>query len=484
MENKIKKIMTMLENIEQEYSLALVGSALESKNYNDIDLFLVTEYVDDIKDKLRKIFSDYQIQVMDDAIKIIGLLDEEVSVAFYEKCKLDDIVNNFLTGNKVLCEHRTWVTGYWIAEGLMGDINDAKILKDQGYLHIIKDKLIVYPIYARRKIIYDCVEEILFKSTLLNQKHGIEFNLLINDIVLSFIRLSYCYNNKYLKSFKNIDKLIENLPKDIYLIIKKFVDNNNIKEILDYVLFVYNEEFFQNRLYYGTWQFSGDFKNLSKEEIVSLIKYAHQNGINRFDTALVYGKGMVEKILGEELDDKDILLTKIPAKKKPMLDCLFSLSNYYTEEYILKCLNTSLNNLKREKIDIVLLHNWVDEWNSEKDLIKWLVNLKHQNLTNRIGISLPNGYNGDLANEILEQIDVIEVPYNDENNWILEKLDRYKKYNIEIILRSLFKQGKVLNNGRNYRAIIKQAKDLNTSIVIGMTTEDQIDSNIKIIKKR
>lgn len=485
MQKKINEVMSKLNNIKEEYSLALVGSTLQTKNYNDIDFLLVTECTDVVKEKIKDLFRNYQIKQIDDAIRVVGLLDTEVSIAIYNKSNFDDIVNNFLTGNKIICEHRTWATGYWFSEGLMGDIDNSKILKDEGYLQEIKNKLNTYPLYAKRKIVEDCTYEILSKGTLLSEKRGIEFNLLKNDIILAFIRLIYCYKGEYLKSFKNIDEIIKTLPAYNYFIIKKFIDSNSTKEIIDYVILIYNQEFFQNRLYYGTWQFSGDFKKLNEKEIVNLIKYAKKKGINRFDTALVYGKGKVEKILGEQLDDTDIILTKIPAMTKPLPDDNFPLLECYTEQYILDCLKTSLNNLKREKIDIVLLHNWIDEWNNEKELIRWLVNIKQQNLVNKVGISLPNGYNGNLKREILNQIDVIEVPYNDENNWILQKIEEYKKHNVEIILRSLFKQGKVLdNNEKKYFQIIEQAKQLNTSIVIGMTTETQIDNNIKIMKKR
>ncbi|PIS04642.1 MAG: hypothetical protein COT81_05460 [Candidatus Buchananbacteria bacterium CG10_big_fil_rev_8_21_14_0_10_42_9] len=53
-----------------------------------------------------------------------------------------------------------------------------------------------------------------------------------------------------------------------------------------------------DRLYFGTWQLGGQFKNLSKAYIESLLLFAVSSGIRRFDTAAVYGGGRVEEMLG------------------------------------------------------------------------------------------------------------------------------------------------------------------------------------------
>ena len=111
--------------------------------------------------------------------------------------------------------------------------------------------------------------------------------------------------------------------------------------------------------------------------------------------------------------------------------------------YILECINKSLLNLNRKKIDICLLHNWTYKWNNEPLMIDILQKIKNSGLVDKIGISLPNMFNNELSDQVLKVIDVIECPYNSENNWILNSIDKYKKYGIEIILRSLFEQGKL-----------------------------------------
>ena len=235
-----------------------------------------------------------------------------------------------------------------------------------------------------------------------------------------------------------------------------------------------------NRLYMGTWQFNGQFKTLTENEIISLLNYAKSKGITRYDTALAYGK--TEEYISKSNCRDDIILTKIPAKTKPKQDEICNINDYYTKEYIYECLTKSLKNLDRNFVDILLLHNWHDSWNQNPEVIEWLLELKEKQLVKRIGISLPNNYQKRLNDNVLYDIDVIEAPYNIENKWIEKDIEYYKKHNIEIILRSLFLQGKMLGEANNYEEYIQNAKKFNTSLVIGMTTIDQIEKNINCVR--
>ena len=224
-------------------------------------------------------------------------------------------------------------------------------------------------------------------------------------------------------------------------------------------------------MYLGTWQFDGTFNDMTDEEIIDLIKYAKKRGINKFDTALVYGNGKVEKLLSKVINDNDIVITKIPAKIKPSKDKTEKLETYYDENYINNCVKKSLSNLDRTRINIVLLHNWSKSWDNSPVLLDWLLALKENNIIDKIGISLPNGYNERLPQQIISKIDVIEVPYNIENQWILNDIEIYKENNIEIILRSLFMQGKLLeDNKEKYKEILNIANLLDVVYHFKLTT--------------
>jgi aryl-alcohol dehydrogenase-like predicted oxidoreductase len=238
-----------------------------------------------------------------------------------------------------------------------------------------------------------------------------------------------------------------------------------------------------NRLYMGTWQFSGQFKQLSCSQIEALLNFALQAGVRRFDTAAVYGDGKVEEILGVCLPPTAMVVTKIPATSKPPLHLPTPIYNSYTPTLIHLSIEASLERLRRNSIDTVLLHNWHPSWSLDAiDIITALDDLKKNGLVKRIGISLPNGFNTSINDAILPYLDVIEAPFNPRERWILNQLPKLLQLKKEVLLRSLFCQGKLIKSGYAAKEILQEALPLNTSLVIGMTTEEQIRENIRILK--
>ena len=482
---ELEQIKEKISKFLNNCSLAQVGSSIKNNKFHDIDMICIVD--DKITGMLNLLecFSDYSLSILDDAVKILNLYKYEVSIAIYSFNEIEQLIHNYVTGNKVICEHRSWATGYWICESFILDLKECKILYDNNdKLKNIKANLKSNSLYSKKKILTDCLDEIEFKQKLLKEHDLFQRTLLKNDIILAMIRSCYILCDYDLKGFKNILQIINNLPQKYKVMIIDFLekdDNNALEKIKNEILM--NIDFTIN-LYLGTWQYSGDFKQLSDEQIIKLISYAKQKGIKQFDTALVYGKGKVEKLLSKIIDNSDKIVTKIPAKTKPKTGFVSELKQYYDFDYIKSCLDISLCNLKRKKIDILLLHNWVKEWNNSHELIDWLISLKKYGYADKIGISLPNGYEECLPDHILKQIDVIEAPYNPDNIWIIKDINKYKENNIEIILRSLFMQGQLLNdNKQKYSNILNKAKSLGTSLTIGMTTETQIDNNIKILKR-
>lgn len=234
-----------------------------------------------------------------------------------------------------------------------------------------------------------------------------------------------------------------------------------------------------NRLYFGTWQFSGGrFKNLSIDYIEALIHFALNVGISRFDTAAVYGEGMVEKILGATLPHDTMIVTKIPAIAKPDLQSSASIQDFYSKEAIQRSVMQSLERLQRSSIDTLLLHNWHPSWSMDAiEILEFLLQLKKEGITKRIGVSLPNNFSAPLSLEVLPYFDVIEAPFNPQEEWVVAQISQWQQFKKEILLRSLFCQGKLLKN-QTALPLLQKALSLNTSVVIGMTTQEQISQNI------
>lgn len=243
-----------------------------------------------------------------------------------------------------------------------------------------------------------------------------------------------------------------------------------------------------DRLYFGTWQLSGQFKDLTNTQIENLIQVALTHGIYKFDTAAVYGQGNIEKILGACLPQEAMVLTKIPAILKPGVQT--SIDKCYSRESIHRGAEQSLSRLGRDSIDILLLHNWMPLWQKNATyILDALKELKGIGIVRQVGISLPNGFSHYIDDSVLEHIDVIEAPYNIHEQWIVSQLPQFKRLGKEVLLRSLFLQGKILMGderqaGISAMEILTRTLKLETSVVVGMTTTDQIIQNINHLKEQ
>ncbi len=238
-----------------------------------------------------------------------------------------------------------------------------------------------------------------------------------------------------------------------------------------------------DRLYFGTWQLGGQFKSLSNAYIESLLLFAISSGIRRFDTAAVYGGGKVEEMLGSCLPEDAVIVTKIPSASKPNLEVPEPIQRFYSRDGIHRSVYGSLERLQRPSIDTALLHNWLPTWSSEAvAILEYLNELKDQGVVKRIGISLPDNFSCPVAGAVLPHIDVIEAPFNTEQAWVLQQLPYLLDLKKEILMRSLFKQGKLLTAPHSAEVTAQNALTLGTSVVIGMTTEEQVTRNINYLK--
>lgn len=260
-------------------------------------------------------------------------------------------------------------------------------------------------------------------------------------------------------------------------------------------------------LFFGTWQFGGQFKALDLQTTTNLIEFALGQGINKFDTAMVYGQGQVETLLGDTLPKNAFVATKIPAKVKPEGPSITA-RQCYDREWIELQLESSLRRIRRSKIDILLLHNWSKYWTEPEDVLYILQSFKQTGLADRIGISLPDGFNAALDEQTCKLIDVIQAPYNTPSNlWVKDSFPMLKRQNVQVMLRSIFLQGILLMDEEHIQGLASQdirrakaanlsgkqpgeagdllarALQLETSVVVGMTTAEQITGNINTILK-
>tara|TARA_B100001175_G_C19489378_1_gene631746 strand:+ start:325 stop:1203 length:879 start_codon:yes stop_codon:yes gene_type:complete len=214
----------------------------------------------------------------------------------------------------------------------------------------------------------------------------------------------------------------------------------------------------------GTAQFglnygiSNNTGKVSSTNIEKIFRTAIDQGVNYLDTANVYGDA--EDKIGTffELTKQFKLITKTAHTKE----------DYKIKEniqFIKEELSISLDKMKRDKVDILLVHNTKDILNVEgSEFFRSLMEIKDSGLANRIGVSV---YTTQELSEILEKysVDVVQLPLNVFNQNFLKSgiLKKLNRKDIEIHARSVFLQGLLLMKTSELNNYFDRIKVLHSS---------------------
>jgi len=203
-----------------------------------------------------------------------------------------------------------------------------------------------------------------------------------------------------------------------------------------------------SELGFGAWGI-GATQWIGAKDDVSLkaLHRAVELGLSFIDTALAYGDGHSERIVGKflkETKDKLIVATKIPPRNLhwPAAD-YSSLEEVFPMEHVIASTETSLNNLGVECIDLQQFHVWNDRWTPQSEWRQAIEKLKAAGKIRYLGISI-NDYqpeNGIAAAET-GLIDCFQVIYNIFEQTPEQRLFPYcEKNDIGIIARVPLDEG-------------------------------------------
>lgn len=199
---------------------------------------------------------------------------------------------------------------------------------------------------------------------------------------------------------------------------------------------------------YGAWGIGGAmWIGASDKESFAALHRAVELGVNFFDTALVYGNGRSEQLVGKiarESAGKIYIATKVPPKNRlwpapPGID----IDEAFPADYVIRSTEESLRNLSVETIDLLQLHVWNSDWVDRDEWRRSLADLKSSGKIQAFGISL-NDHQPDTALGIIETglVDTVQVIYNifdqtPEKNLFPACL----RHNIGVIARVPFDEG-------------------------------------------
>jgi aryl-alcohol dehydrogenase-like predicted oxidoreductase len=169
---------------------------------------------------------------------------------------------------------------------------------------------------------------------------------------------------------------------------------------------------------YGAWGIGGkQWLGGDDDESLGALRRAIELGLNFIDTALAYGEGHSEELVGQvvrETKNKIYVATKIPPKNlqwpaRPGV----GIEEVFPYDYIIRSTEKSLRNLRMETVDLQQLHVWNPEWIDRDEWKRGLEDLKTSGKAQAVGISI-NDHQPDSALEIIKTglIDTVQVIYN------------------------------------------------------------------------
>ncbi len=167
---------------------------------------------------------------------------------------------------------------------------------------------------------------------------------------------------------------------------------------------------------YGAWGIGGTmWIGARDDESLRALERAIDLGVDFIDTALGYGMGHSEKLVGQVVRGRQeavAVATKVPPKNKvwparrgvPVSEC-------FPPDHIRSCAEKSLWNLGTETIDLLQLHTWQDEYLDQGGWREALLDLQREGKVRFLGISVndhdPRSALRAVASGLFDSVQVI-----------------------------------------------------------------------------
>ncbi len=199
---------------------------------------------------------------------------------------------------------------------------------------------------------------------------------------------------------------------------------------------------------YGAWGIGKDaWLGAEDDESLRALNRAIDLGLNFIDTALAYGDGHSERLVGRivrERDETVYVATKVPPKNRvwPAPDGI-GVDEAFPGDYVRECTETSLKNLGLDVIDVQQFHVWQDSWVGEGDWLETVEDLKREGKIRTFGVSI-NDHQAANAVRLIETgvVDTVQVIYNVfDQTPEDELLPACREHDVGVIVRVPFDEG-------------------------------------------
>ncbi len=202
---------------------------------------------------------------------------------------------------------------------------------------------------------------------------------------------------------------------------------------------------------FGAWGIGRQlWKGGDDVESAQALETAVERGINFFDTALVYGDGHSEELIGRLLAESEQpiqVATKVPPMNMKW-PAQGALAEAFPAHHVSECVEASLKNLGADRVDLVQLHVWDPSWIEDLQWHEELCRLRDQGKVGHIGVSI-NDHDPDSALELVDSglIDSVQVIYNIFDQSPQERLfPLCSRRNVGVIARVPLDEGALTGN--------------------------------------
>jgi aryl-alcohol dehydrogenase-like predicted oxidoreductase len=169
---------------------------------------------------------------------------------------------------------------------------------------------------------------------------------------------------------------------------------------------------------YGAWGIGGtQWGGADDDESISALNHAIDRGLTFIDTALAYGDGRSERLVGKVVGSRPETIhvaTKVPPKNGmwPAPD-VARIEDVYPAEHVRDCAESSLRNLGLDTIDLLQLHVWNDSWAGQGDWREAVEELRSAGSIRFFGVSINDHQPANSLRLIVSgAVDTVQVIYN------------------------------------------------------------------------
>ncbi len=192
----------------------------------------------------------------------------------------------------------------------------------------------------------------------------------------------------------------------------------------------------------GTWSMGGDEWGPADDQTsIDVLKAAVNSGVTVIDTADVYGLGHSEELIGEAISNEPdvVIITKGGWDIYTDPPVVGGARRRYEPEYLEYAVTQSRRRLRRDFLDIYLLHNPTRVDLEQYRPFETLWKLRDAGAIRFVGASV--GSEDDARAAISAGIDVIEMPMNPMRSWAASLFAAAAAKGVAVVTREPLERG-------------------------------------------